>query len=71
MDNQHQINLLALSKLLNFLLVLGFGASMVVNVALGLSLAKTSSEKSRTLVPLKFHKRLRFQTPRWMPLTCI
>jgi len=51
MDNQHQSNLLALSKLLNFLLVFGFGASMIVNVALGLSLAKTSSEKSRTLVP--------------------
>lgn len=51
MDNQHQGNLLALSKLLNFLLVFGFAASMLVNVALGLSLAKTSSEKSRTLVP--------------------
>lgn len=51
MDNQHQGNLLALSKLLNFLLVFGLAASMLVNVALGLSLAKTSSEKSRTLVP--------------------
>lgn len=45
MDNQHQGHLLALSKLLNFLLVFGFAASMLVNVALGLSLAKTSSEK--------------------------
>ncbi|KOO12783.1 conjugal transfer protein TraE [Vibrio xuii] len=51
MDNEHQGNLLALSKLLNFLAVFGFLASMIVNVVLGLSLAKTSSEKSRTLVP--------------------
>ncbi|TFH89370.1 type IV conjugative transfer system protein TraE [Vibrio ouci] len=51
MENKHQGHLLALSKLLNFLLVFGFITSMLVNVTLGLSLAKTSSEKSRTLVP--------------------
>lgn len=51
MDNKHQSHLLALSKLLNLLLVFGFLAMTVVSVVLGLSLAKASSEKSRTLVP--------------------
>lgn len=51
MDNRHQNHLLALSKLLNLLLVFGFIAMTLVSVALGLSLAKASSEKSRTIVP--------------------
>lgn len=51
MDSRHQTHLLALSKLLNLLLLVGFIVMTLVSLVLGLSLARVSTEKSRTLVP--------------------
>ncbi len=51
MYNDIKENLLALSKLLNFFLAIGFLAMTLLSVILGVALAYTASEKSRTLVP--------------------
>ncbi|AYV25002.1 MULTISPECIES: type IV conjugative transfer system protein TraE [Vibrio] len=51
MEHTFKDNLLSLSKLLNFFLALGFLAMTVLSLILGISLAYTSSEKSRTLIP--------------------
>ncbi|ENM5751823.1 type IV conjugative transfer system protein TraE [Vibrio mimicus] len=51
MDHTFRDNLLALSKLLNFFLAVGFLAMTLLSLILGGTLAYTASQKSRTLVP--------------------
>lgn len=51
MELHHEKNLIALSKLLNVLLLVGFVVMTTVSIVLGLALNRTMNHQERTLVP--------------------